>query len=348
MIPDYLARYPFLKESKGYLKEIKLSEILQSPAYSRIRNLSVERVKASYTGKMPRMVDKEERFLTYHLAKLVLVALEDPVITRKYANMERDALERNLNVNPEDADVIAEDLGLRYRRINRIIEHQVYHYELHFIDFIKYAKNFSTEDFMLINQVLNKGKVLLQRDRFIKILREAFVDKFVEDVEKSKEYSDLLKRYLRRELDEIRNLKDEYISKYTPIEFGSVETDAFPPCMKSIMAKISDGVNVSHQARFSLVAFLHRIGMKEEEILKVFASVPDFKRDLTIYQIRHITGKISGKEYSVPKCATMRSYGLCVRDITKDKLCAKPWMTHPLLYYKIKAENLRKGTSRQK
>ncbi len=348
MIPNHLARYPFLKEGKEYLKEIKLSEILQSPAYSRIRNLAVERVKACYTGKMPKMFDNGEKFLSYHLAKLILVALCDPVITRRYANMERDFLEENLSVNHDDIDIVAEDLGLRYGRVNITIERQVYHYELHFIDFLKYAKNFSTEDFMLINQPLSKGKVLLQMDKFIKIVREAFVDKFVEGVQKGEKHVNLLKKHLGKELEEIKNLKDEYISKYTPIEFGSVETDAFPPCMKSIMAKISDGMNVSHQARFSLVAFLHRIGMKEEDILKVFSTVPDFKRDLTLYQIRHITGKISGKEYSVPKCATMRSYGLCVKDVVNDKLCNKPWMTHPLLYYKIKVEGIRKGSSKQR
>ena len=343
-----LARYPFLSEGKEVLKEIKLSDLLESPKYERIRSLGVERVKACYTNKRPFIVDDYEKFLSFHMARLILIALADPIITRRFAIVERDRIENSLTSNKEDMDLVAQDLGLRFQKINEVVDEQIYQYKLHFIDFIKYAKNFSTDDFRLINQKLRRGFVLLQTDKFIKIIREAFVENFVEDVLARSEEGKSIRKYFSNEIDEIRNLKDEYISKYTPIEFGEVSVEAFPPCMRTIMAKISQGVNVSHQARFSLVAFLHRVGMNEDDILKIFAGVPDFKKDLTLYQIRHITGKISGKEYMVPKCSTMRSYGLCVKDVANDKLCNKSWMTHPLLYYKIKMEKSKKGSSKQK
>ena len=343
-----LARYPFLSDGRELLRGIKLNDLLGSPKYERIRTLGVERVKACYTGQRPFMVDDYEKFLSFHVARLILIALADPIIIRRFAVMERDRIEESLINSDEDINVVAQNLGLRFKKINENVDGQIYQYNLHFLDFIKYAKNFSTEEFRLINQKLRKGFVLLQTDKFIKIIREAFVEKFVEDVMSKSDESKNLRKYFSKELEEIRNLKDEYISKYTPIEFGSVDVNAFPPCMRTIMAKISEGVNVSHQARFSLVAFLHRVGMSEEDILKIFSGVPDFKKDLTLYQIRHITGKISGKEYSVPKCATMRAYGLCVKDTAKDRLCNQPWMTHPLLYYKIKMERTKKEFSKKK
>ena len=343
-----LARYPFLSDGRDLLKEIKLSELLESPKYERIRGLGIERVKACYTEKRPFIVDDYEKFLSFHVARLILIALGDPIVIRRFAVTERDSLEKILINREEDVDIVARDLDIRFRHVNVVVNGQVYHYDVHFIDFIKYAKNFSTEDFRLINQKLRNGFVLLQKDKFIKIIREAFVERFVDDILSRADEGKKIKKYFTSALNEITNLKDDYISKYTPLEFGSVNVDAFPPCMKTIMAKISQGINVSHQARFSLVAFLHRVGMKEEDILKIFAGVPDFKKDLTLYQIRHITGKISGKEYSVPKCATMRAYGLCVRDTAKDNLCHKQWMTHPLLYYKIKMENFKKASSKQK
>ena len=270
---------------------------------------------------------------------MYLIALDDPLVTRRFANIERDRLERNLEDVPEDIELVAESLGIKFRKNDE-------GYEVYFIDFIKYAKNFSTDDFRLVRQRLKGGWLPLPRDKFIKILREAFVEKFVEDVENQKEKRKILEKYLKNEVEELRNLKDEYVSSYSHVDLGEVDINAFPPCMKNIIAKIKEGVNVSHEARFSMVAFLHQIGMSNDEILNIFATVPDFRKDLTLYQIRHITGEISGKEYKVPKCATLRAYGLCVRDVAKDKLCFKPWMTHPLLYYKIKKEGFKKARAK--
>jgi len=203
------------------------------------------------------------------------------------------------------------------------------------------------EELVELDSVLDKKKKEA-KNRFILIIREAFVSRFVEDVESQADRAKILSGVFREYLEELSELKDRYVSSYSQVELGEVNSEAFPPCMKAIIAKIQQGINVSHEARFSLVAFLHRIGMKNEDILNIFATVPDFRKDLTLYQIRHITGEISGKEYSVPKCATMRSFGLCIRDVAKDDLCNKKWMTHPLLYYKIKKEALaKKGTSRR-
>ncbi len=333
-----LARYPFLPEAKEYLSKLSVDELFNSEDYAQARELGFIRVRASITGEkvpMPSIARESAQrtlFLSFFVAKLILIALGDPIVTRRFANVERDKLVRNLEEMPEDIDMIATAFEFRFSK-------QGDRYNLYFIDFIRYSKNFSDEKFRLINRELKQGWLPVEQHDFILLIREAFVERFVEDIDAQKHKGKLLEKYIRKELEELRTLKDEFVSKYSSADLGAVSVDAFPPCMKTIIAKIQQGLNVSHEARFSLVAFLHKIGMSNDEIMKIFATVPDFRKDLTEYQIKHITGEISGKEYSVPKCATMRAHGLCVKDIAKDKLCEKSWMTHPLLYYKIKKES---------
>jgi len=333
-----LARYPFLPDAKEYLSKLSVDELFNSDEYAEARELGYLRVCASITGEkvpMPSIAREPAQktiFLSYFVAKLILIALGDPIVTRRFANVERDKLVRNLEEMPEDIDMIATAFEFDFSKHND-------GYNLHFIDFIKYSKNFSDEKFRLINRELKSGWLPVSQHEFILLIREAFVERLVEEIDAQKPKGKIIEKYIREELEELRALKDEFVSKYSYAELGAVSVDAFPPCMKTIIAKIQQGLNVSHEARFSLVAFLHKIGMSNDEIMKIFATVPDFRKDLTEYQIKHITGEISGKEYSVPKCATMRAHGLCVKDIAKDKLCEKSWMTHPLLYYKIKKES---------
>lgn len=333
-----LARYPFLPEARNILSGISLDELFTSEIYKDARVLGFLRVRSSITGEpviMPSIAKEsgqKEIFLSFLVAKLILIALDDPLITRRFANVERDKLVKSLTEVPDDIDLIASTFEIRFRKDDN-------GYVIHFIDFIRYAKNFSDERFRLIKQKVNRGWLPINSHDFVLLIREAFVERFVKEVESQKEYGKYIEKYVKDELRELENLKDEYVSNYTSVDLGKVDVDAFPPCMKTIINKIKQGINVSHEARFSMVAFLHKIGMSNDDILSIFATVPDFRKDITEYQIKHITGEISGKEYSVPKCATMQANGLCVKNVVRDKLCEKKWMTHPLLYYKIKKES---------
>ena len=339
-----LAKYPFLPEAREYLKNVDLERLLSSEEYEDVREKGIMRLRAIFTEEKVRFASDEERFLSFFVAKIILIGIQDPIITRRFANIERDRIEEHLlSDSDQNVEKVASSLNIKFKKISEFINNVNYEYEIHFTDFIKYAKNFSTEGFRLIYQRLKHGWIPLPREKFIKILREDFVENFVRDVERQKEKRSSIEKYFRKEIEELKNLKDEYISNYSPVDFGEVNTDAFPPCIKKIIAMLKNGVNLSHQARFSLVAFLHKIGMSNDEILKIFSSVPDFKENLTKYQIEHITGKISGKEYSMPKCTTMQAYGLCIKNEVNDRLCRNDWMSHPLLYYKIK-----KGASRYK
>jgi DNA primase large subunit len=112
---------------------------------------------------------------------------------------------------------------------------------------------------------------------------------------------------------------------------GPIDDASFPPCMKTILTMMRAGENVPHTGRFAIVSFLHTIGMSADRIMELFSTAPDFDARKSEYQVRHITGEISGTEYSPPECSTMKSYGICYNP---DQLCQQEWMTHPLKYYR--------------
>jgi len=81
--------------------------------------------------------------------------------------------------------------------------------------------------------------------------------------------------------------------------------------MRKLLAMAQGGENVPHQGRFALTTFLHTLGMSADDIMKVFSVSPDFDPRKSRYQVEHITGVISGTEYTPPECRTMKTYGIC-------------------------------------
>ena len=342
-----LARYPFLPEIREYVGNISIEELLNSSQYGEAKTLGLSMVFNAFKEEDTMYVTEPfTKLLAYHVAKLFLIALQDPIITQRFANRMRDKIEEHLlGENDEIVEIVANAFRIKFKKPSKeISEMHLQHRNYlvfrltHFTDFVRYASRLSGENFRLLNQPLLQGWIPVSREIFIKLIREAFVQKFVREIEDRKNDASLLKKYFEEEIKKVREIKNEFIASYSPATLGSVEPRAFPPCIQSILNQLKEGMNLPHQARFYLVTFLHKIGLKNDEILKIFSTVPDFREDMTKYQIAHITGKISGKEYSVPKCETLRAYGLCVRDIAKDKLCMKEWMSHPLLYYKLRKE----------
>jgi DNA primase large subunit len=144
----------------------------------------------------------------------------------------------------------------------------------------------------------------------------------------------------KSQIEEIREILEEERRRKPAVEMGRLSITRFPPCMKKLLEMIRAGENVPHSGRFALVAFLHTLGMDSEEILRTFSSSPDFDESKSRYQIQHISGEISGTEYTPPECSTMKSYGIC---FDPDDLCAREWMTHPLKYYRAKGKRRRSG-----
>jgi DNA primase large subunit len=82
--------------------------------------------------------------------------------------------------------------------------------------------------------------------------------------------------------------------------------------MRILLQEIKEGKKLTHIGRFALVTYLRVKGWSVEDIINLFRTLPDFKEDITRYQIEHIFGLRGGRKvYSVPSCLTMKVANLC-------------------------------------
>lgn len=307
-----IARYPFLPEAFEMIKDESIEEILYSETFRRSRALAVARVQSALRNDEKQIfVDERNCFeavLSFYLSKAIVTHIKDNFLLRRHSIFEAKNAYYYLEKESGDVvDQVAKSLGIE-REGDRI----------GFTTFLKYAPN-SYGSWKLVNTKLSDGMVEIDKHSFLRILQEAMRER----IEKI--------RFTVSGIDKAIDLGSVYAElssrKIAQRKAYRIEFDSFPPCMRNIIAQIESNINVSHLGRFSLVAFLNGIGMKEEEIIKVLMPTPDFDDRIARYQVEHITGK----EYSAPSCDSMRTYSLCFEP---DNLCAK--IKHPMQYYEYK------------
>ena len=331
-----LARYPFLREASGYIRAegISLEELLTDPAYARARALGRGRVlEALERGAPPERVpvaegDRLAQLLAYPVARILVSAVADTYLIRRYALREAVAAEARLGADPDDLVLrVAAELGVDLRRADGA-------FRLHFADFLRHTSTMRETPWKLINQRLDAGYVRLRREKAVRVLRNAVQRRIEEGLPIP--VNDAILEAFRGDLAEIRGILDAKKAAFKADDIGKVSITRFPPCMYNLLAQIQAHENVPHMGRFAIVSFLHHIGMGNEDIFRVFGDVPDFAVDVTKYQIDHITGTTSPTEYTPPECSTMKSYGLCPGP---DRICLT--IKHPLSYYRIKGRERR-------
>ncbi|UCE74428.1 MAG: DNA primase large subunit PriL [Methanomassiliicoccales archaeon] len=336
-----MANYPFLKESVDYLRENgpSLDELLYDIAYERTRGLGKERVlEALEKGKIDEHslisdADQLVELLSYIIARILVSCINDPYLTRRYALSEAKTAGNRLS--SEDIDfiaLVASELGLEVDMEDGVCK-------IHFIHFIKNNPQRRSKPWKFVDQDLRNGYVVLKdKVRLARVSQQAL--QFKIESELPTPVNDQILNSLDNYIKEIKTSVEEKKNTFKPQDLGKIRVTKLPPCMRTLIAKVQAGENLPHSGRFALTAFLHSIGMSSDEVMQLFASSPDFDESKTRYQIEHITGKISGTEYTPPECSTMKSYGICFGE---DGLCKKEWMTHPLKYYRVKDKGAKKA-----
>ena len=332
------AKYPFLRESAKLLKETgpTLDQLVDSIAYEQARLRGKERVmEALELGKiddhpLTSKIDATLELLSYPVARMIVSAVADPQFVKRYAIAEAKKADERLR--KEDTDFIikvAGEFGMEVAKENGSLG-------VDFADFLRFSAAMRNRDWKLVNQSIVGGKVLVTKFRLVRLIQQMLTDKISSEL--PLEVNDTILSVFAADLEEIKRVLEERREQYKAKGMGRLSIVRFPPCMRKLLKMIQSGENVPHTGRFALVAFLHTLGMDSEEILETFSSAPDFDPSKSKYQIDHITGEISGTEYTPPECSTMKSYGIC---FDPDELCK--WVKHPLSYYRKKGRNFRSG-----
>jgi len=347
------AHYPFLQESKEFLARTNISfeKVLEDDLFLSARELGVKRVDSAIEErKIPEpslLTEREVLFelLSYLLGRLVVARIDIDSLTRLYALAEATYYQKRLEAEDDTVFLlqVLHELGLDVRRretrgvysdspgdLERGLGDE--EFAVPFDQYLKFTKRMKDPHWKLINQSLERGQVFIDKRRLTRLTRELLFDRFSEEISRLRTPEIMNPAFEK----EVKRLKNRYLllkEELRADDFGEVDIENIPPCMRSISSLIRNGENVSHAGRFALTAFLHMIGLSNEEILQLNKSSPDFDEKIARYQVDHITGTISSTEYTPQSCKTMVSLGLCVN---RDLLCAK--IGHPLSYYDARNE----------
>ncbi|HJQ92729.1 MAG TPA: hypothetical protein VJ874_00415, partial [Candidatus Thermoplasmatota archaeon] len=185
----------------------------------------------------------------------------------------------------------------------------------------------------LVLRTVDKGQVKVDRKDAIRLVQEALARRIVEELEaeRGKPMPGPVQDALEPLVERLTPKLDAARESWTTGDFGPVQPDLFPPCIKEVFEALKRRENVPHHGRFALATFLNTIGWGAEQILDYLSATPNFDREKSRYQIEHVTGQKGVGAYTPPGCATMQTNGVCPLD-KRDSVCFT--IKHPLSYYR--------------
>ena len=350
MISRFEARYPFLKAARDFAAQngIELDALLTSDSYADARARGARRVEDaivnSEVGYNPlrNEIEAAMEIMSYPYARILVSALDDKYLTRRYALAEATRMNKLLGQEPHSTVIqIAQELEIHARTV--MGKDGSTELEMHFSDYLKLSSRIKSTDWKLVNTEIRHGYVRLSQERFDRVMQNALQDRI--ESELPMQLPDDMIQAVRKDTDRLKNILDANKSKFTATFTGELKPEILPPCIRTLLANAQNGVNLPHSGRFALVSFLHTIGLSLEQILALFAQSPDFDESKSIYQIKHITGELNGTEgYTPPECGTMKTNGICYEP---DDLCARETVNHPLTWFRIKSGKPRPKTESQ-
>lgn len=335
------AKFPFLKESSEFVEanNADLDKLLTSPSFEKARIRGRERVlDALSSGEVRynpllREYDRLIEVMSYPYARMIVSQIGDRYLTKRYALAEAVRMNNLLSEESRETVLLVSDaLGVESTMDgNRTIH-------MKFTDFLMLSSRLKSIDWKLINSDIHNGIVRLPQDKFSRLMQNAFQDKIESELPLMT--PDEYRRYIARDVEAVSLALEESKKRMSPTGGEGMKDDYLPPCIKHILDCSRNGLNLPHSARFSIVTFLHALGLDYAGIIRVFSESPDFDESKSEYQIKHITGELTGGEgYTPPECKTMKTNGLCY---APDNICEKEWMNHPLSYYRFKSGSFKK------
>ena len=329
------SKYPFLKNTAERVRDIQLTiEELVSPQNEQIFARAKEKVEnAILSLELGEKKEDNIEIPSFPGSLILVIATKNSWIKKRYALAEaKNAYAQMLSDSKEKILAIAEDFDWD------ICEGKPYKdFRLGFNFYLKNASHMHGYEWKLVNQIMDKGMVYLNKDKVARLLQEE------------------VKKRIEKRLDvpELKNLPEAIVSNATMLtqlaqEIMGQEIEempktvvqaAFPPCINALYADAASSHHLSHIGRFTLTSFLVNIGMTPEALNELFKTFSDYNERLTRYQIEHIAGERgSGTKYTCPQCSVLQTHGVCKN---KDDLCRQIY--HPLKYYKRKQKSTSSG-----
>lgn len=311
-----LAKYPFTPEAKEYVAKLNLTldQIKKHPIYSEAIELAKKRLTDALQGEIKQTESRDKTtqeltILSYAIARTIAHSTKNRNIISKYAKSEAQYAYNQLRKEDEEKiEEIKKSIGLNTENM-----------WIDFTEYLKLTKDMSDTRWALANRILDKGKVKLRnRSELLELLKEKIKEKIMEPME------------TKNMPEEIKAISKEFIEEKTKTtiktELRDIDNRILPPCINNMLIKLESGA-AAHKEMFILGTFFIGLGLKVDDVTRIFSKSPKFNEEKTRYQLSFIAGDKSTTKYSCPTCAKIKSYGLCTTECN---------IKHPINYYKQK------------
>jgi DNA primase large subunit len=328
------AKYPFLKQASKQIEELQFTiGTLSSEKliFDRAQNRVEKAILEVNTGDAIR--DKRAEISSFAAAFILVIATKNSWIKKRYAlAVAKTARTQMLVESKEKIFAIAKDFEWD-------IEEGAFgkDFRVGFSFYLKNAAHMHGSEWKLVNQILEKGRVYLNKDKVVRLLQEEVKHR----VEKRLDVSEIknLPEEITAIAEDLIKLAQEIMGQEIDEMPRVVVQAAFPPCINALYADAAQAHHLSHFGRFTLTSFLVNIGMTPEGLNDMYKTFSDYNERLTRYQIEHIAGERgSGTKYTCPQCSVLQTHGVCKN---RDELCRHIY--HPLGYYKKKQGSVTPG-----
>ncbi len=360
-----LARYPFLPQATEWIQglamehDIDLDELLDGEWMEKARSRARIRLIDSIESKDGVAVvggdifTEEGRIVeafSFYYARLVVFASEDERLISRWAQAEATRAEQVLTRDSDNLEVIAKtfisdiekdiDLSQPNQPVSTSNARKLRHsqdgnlWKIGMPDFIEICPKITGARWRLANSQINKGKITLYNEqqysssaKLARLLRERIKQHIEQEaLQKMKNIDMDLALRLAEPVGMVRNLLASKASEAITL-VGAEESD-WPPCMRKIIADLTNGVNVNHFGRVFLASISATLALPEESCIGFFRGAPDFNESTTTYQVKHVYNG----EYTPASCGKLKVNHNCPVLPGDDRLCDISWMDHPLKY----------------
>lgn len=309
-----LAKYPFLNEAAEYMSQTYFNlDDLNLPELGYIIERAANRIRGEIVhGKPDYVLEKHEvEILTFLVGILIIKTINSDILTKKHCLCEALRVERFLVRDLKELGELSKKKLLIFKIFKELLKMDVtpslkYHlmFEVKVTDYLKRSHLFHEQDWKLINRLVHDGRVFLDPDETVRLIRSEVANLLLERIRQMNpsHIPETIRQHayaLKSSIPEAPRRLD-----YAP--------SSYPPCIRHALDHMAAGENLSHSARVMLATYMLAIGKSIEEIVSLFKNAPDYDERVSRYQVEHLAGERGSRvRYLVPSCAKLRNEGLC-------------------------------------
>ncbi len=307
---EFFAKYPFLPQSKEYVvsRGLELTPEFVEAGFNRAKAAIADGKIPAFVRGVTTAYDRE--IASYSACRMMVSKLDSSYFSNRLAVAESKRASSYLEREGDsELLLIAASMGIEAKGASP-------DFHVGMADYLRYTPR--DVHYKLVNTDLSGGMVRsLSREKLIRIIEEAVKKRVIAGLGAKGQYPALVMEYAKKLSQSLPKMEQASLN---------ISSENYPPCIKDLLARLAISENLPHTARVALAIYLVRAGLDDDKITKIFSTAPDFNENTTKYQVEYIRKK----EYSMPSCATMDSWGICVATCR----CFSPLKFNPRIHGK--------------